>query len=422
MRHFVHLVRNDLRRLFKSPSVPLIWLAFPLVLSAIEYGAFGHLSRSSTGIPKGTLLVADHDRSMASGFFLASLQRQPLSDFFGVVQLDSLARVDKRLEKNDASAALEIPRGFQDSVLAGGRIELPFTPNARETIRPQMVDSALRTFLDIGNRFLLESDDALKQLRTATRGNSEPTRDNVMAIAGSFYDVGQRVEKLGALADLDVTVARPAPKPGSPARSGDSPNFFAMFLPGLLLFSGLMVGQGFERRAFQARMLGLQRRIGASPVSRPTVILAESVTVYLAALICSGLVLLLGLLLFRIPLREPATLLLVLLGFGFFVVGLMKTIYARARSKRAAEAVGSVVTLLTTLIGGGFVPVEVYSASIRPFAASTPVGSASQAMVDALVYGRGVTTSPEHVLIAWMWGIGFLLLGLLIAWRPRSHA
>ena len=66
----VHLlfaqIRSELRRLSKTPSVPLLWLAFPLGLSLIEYGAFGHLG-GGTGLPKGTLLLVDRDGSALSG-------------------------------------------------------------------------------------------------------------------------------------------------------------------------------------------------------------------------------------------------------------------------------------------------------------------------------------------------------------------
>jgi ABC-2 type transport system permease protein len=421
MSAILHLLRSDLRRLLKTPSVPLIWLAFPIGLSLIEYGAFGSIGRSSTGLPKGSLLFVDLDKSAASSFLGGSLQREPLDDFFTVVSLDSVRQVDEQLLDNQASAALVVPKGFQDSILAGTPAILDYTSNPREYIRPKMVDAALRTFLEISNRFLHESDAALAETRRITQAEGLPSRENVLAVTGAFYDVRSHFQKLGALSGLDLAVERPAPKPGSPARSGNAVNFFAYFLPGLCLFSLLMIGQGFERRYFTARQSGILRRIAAAPLRPGTTLVAEAGGILVGVLVIGTIVLALGSLLFRIPLRQPGIVVLTLLGFSVYVVGLVKTIYSRARSKRAGEAIGSVVVLLTTLIGGGFAPVEIYSQGIRPFATASPVGCASQAMVDALVHGRAFAQAAPHVLGIWIWGIALCVLGFALSWRQHAR-
>lgn len=421
MRAFLHLLRTDARRLLKTPSVPLLWLAFPIALSVIEYGAFGQIGRSSSGLPKGELLIADDDRTLLSGFLAQSLQREPLSDFFTIVMLDSNAVVEKKLADNEGSAALRIPSGFQDSVMAGAPVGLEYTPNPRQSIRPQMIDASLRMFLEIGNRFLHESHDAVAQVRAANQVEGTPSRATVLSIAGSFYDAGQRFEKLGAVADLDLDVQRPAPKPGHPATTGNAPNFFAYFLPGLVVFSLLMVGQGFERRYFELRTRGLHRRVAAAPVSPLTVLLSQGTAILVGALVVGAVILTAGVLLFDIRLQQPLTIGVTLVGFGLFVVGLFKALYGSARSKRAAETLGSVVTLLMTLIGGGFAPLEIYSDSVRPLAAATPVGCASTTLVNAIVHGRSFAESAPYVLGTWAWAAALCIIGFALAWRTHAR-
>jgi ABC-type multidrug transport system permease subunit len=421
MRAFLHLLGADARRLLKTPSVPLLWLAFPIALSVIEYGAFGQIGRSASGLPKGELLLVDDDRTLLSSFLAQSLQREPLSDFFTIVPLDSGATVEKKLADNKGSAALRIPAGFQDSVLAASPVQLVYTPNPRQSIRPQMIDASLRMFLEIGNRFLHESRDATAELRAATRVDGPPSRATVLSLAGSFYDAGQRFEKLGAVADLDVTVQRPAPAPGNPAIAGGAPNFFAYFLPGLVVFSVLMVAQGFERRYYELRVRGLHRRITAAPVSTLTVLSAQGAGVLVAGLVVGGVILAAGALLFDIHLTRPLTIAVTLVGFAIFAVGLCKAIYGRARSKRAAETLGSVVTLIMTLVGGGFAPLEIYSESVRPIAAATPVGCASTTLVNAIVHGRSLAESAPYALGTWAWAVVALVIGFALAWRAHAR-
>jgi ABC-2 type transport system permease protein len=420
MRNFLHLLLADARRLLKTPSVPLLWLAFPIALSVIEYGAFGQIARGSSGLPKGELLLADADDTLLSRFLAQSLGGEPLSDFFTIVALDTAAAYEKKLIDNEASAVLLIPAGFQDSVLANAPVQLTYVANPRQAIRPQMIDASLRMFLEIGNRFLHEARDVTAELQTAVQEEGPPSRLTVVQLAGSFYDVGQRMEKMGAITDLDLAVHRPAMQE-SAVTGGDAPNFFAYFLPGLVLFSLLMVGQGFERRYYELRLRGLDRRVAAAPVSPFTVLLARGASAIISGLVVAVVILGAGALLFGIELRRPAIIAVTLLGFAFFMVGLFKVIYGRARTKRAAETVGSVVTLFMTLIGGGFAPLEIYSETVRPFAAATPVGCASTTLVNAIVHGRSFADSAPYLLGTWAWGLGFGALGLALAWRAHAR-
>lgn len=419
MSAFLHLLRADWRRVTRTPSVVVVWLAFPLLLSLIEYAAFGQLNKGSTGLPKGVLLLVDRDRSTASGGLATMLQREPMSDFFEVVKVDSTPAADRRLLDNDGTSSLLVPKGFQDSLLAGGLVELTLTPNPREFIRPPMVEATLTTFLEIGNRLLHESDAALARLRGFTKRSDDPPRESVMALAGEFYDAGQRFQKLGRLGGLDVATERPAPRPGAKLGGSDF-NFFAFFLPGLTLMSALMVAQAFERRYTRSRLAGMARRVTASPVARPTVLAAEATGILLVVLAASLLILLFGALLFHIPMRQPALLLLTLLGYAFFAVGLLKTIYCGAASLRTAEAVASIVIMLSMMLGGAFAPVEVYPGTMGQLALVSPVGCASSAMVDALVHGKTVAEAAPRWLGIWAWAAASCLIGF--AFSRRAHA
>lgn len=421
MRAFFHLIRTDFRRLLKTPSVPLLWLALPIGLSVIEYAAFGQIGRTPSGLPKGTLLLVDHDRSVSSGFFMQSLQREPMSDFMEVVKADTAQSYEKALTNNAASAVLVLPRGFQDSVLAGGRVSLTYIPNPRQEIRPKMIDASLRTFLEIGNRFLHEARDAFALLRPRMEADDTPSRADVLLMTGAFYDAGQRFEKLGALQDLDIKVQRPPRKSGNAATAGDAVNFFAYFLPGLLLFSLLMVVQGFERRQFMLRERGLARRITAAPVSTGVVLAAHAGGVLCAALVTGAVILALGNVFFHIPLQQPAVIVTALVGFALYAVGLMKALYGAARTKRAAETLGSVVILLSTLIGGGFAPIEIYSTGVRPLASATPVGCASTSLVNAIVHGQSFAETGAYVGGMWIWAVLLCGLGLALSWRAHAR-
>jgi ABC-type multidrug transport system permease subunit len=412
----LHLLRSYLHRLAKTPSVPLLWLAFPIVISLIEYAAFGSIG-GPTGLPRGTLLLVDHDRSLVSGLLRSALQREPLSDFFSIATEDDTTRIRRWFETDDATAALVVPAGLQDSIIQGGQALLTYTPNPRQSIRPQMIEASLETFFEVSSRLVHEAEAPLKLIRSMPE--DALNRESFLTVSAAFYDVGQDLRRLTELPNLEVEVERPAPKEPHPSRRGGSLNFFTYFMPGLLLFSLLMVGEGFEKRFFDDRRRGLARRIHVAPIPRHRVLLAESMALFLGILVCAVVVLGLGVTLLEIRPRQPAVLAAVLFGFTLVVIGLVKSLFARARSERAASTLASVVILLSTLVGGGFAPVEVFAEGVQPLARLTPVGAASQAMIDALVHGKSLAETGRNVAVTWAWGVG--LCGLAFALSRRAH-
>jgi ABC-type multidrug transport system permease subunit len=414
----LHLMRAEMRRLGKSPSVPLLWLAFPIALSLIFYLAFGSMGTSSTGIPKGKLLVVDRDGSVASGIFKQALEREPMADFLTPVPWENEARITQQFRANAASAAIVIPAGLQDSLLAGGRIEFVFTTNPRQSVRPQMIEAILDSFFEIANYALIEVRGALDLLRDVA--GDAVDRSSVLAISGAFYDSSLRLQKFEQLRNLDVDVIRPAPREKHPSRSGGASSFFTYFMPGLLLFSMLMVGEGFEKRFFHDVAQGRARRMAASPVPRRLSMLAEGFSILAGTLLCAAVLLIASRFLFHVRLRQPLGLLLFLTGFGFLVVGLLKSLYARAKSERAAGTIAGVVILMNTLVGGGFVPVEFFASGVQPFAQWTPVGCTSQGLLELLARNRGIAEVVPMLLRTWGWAIGLCLLAFLLG--RKSHA
>jgi len=418
MRTLAHLIRAEMRRLGKSPSVPLLWLAFPIALALIFYLAFGSMGSSGGGLPKGKLLLVDHDNSIASGVFKQAMEQEPMSDFMVPVPWADEARIPQQFRANSASAALVIPAGMQDSLLNGGRIDLTFTTNPRQSVRPQMIEAMLGSFIEIANHALHEVRGAIDMIKDLPNETDE--RATVLAISGAFYDAGPRLEKLGQLADLDVNVIRPTPEEKHPSRTGGASSFFTYFMPGLLLFSMLMVGEGFEKRFFHDVVQGRARRIAASPVPRRLALTAEGISILAAALVCAVILLLASRFLFSVRLREPLAMTLFLVGFGVVVVGLLKALYARAKSERAAGTIAGVVILMNTLVGGGFVPVEFFAAGAQPFARLTPVGCTSQGLLEILARNRDLVDVTPLLLRTWAWGLGLCLLAFLLG--RRAHA
>ena len=125
----------------------------------------------------------------------------------------------------------------------------------------------------------------------------------------------------------------------------------------------------------------------------------------------------------RLMFRDRGTVFWSFVGPFLFVLffGFLFRDNGAARTKRAAETLGSVVVLLSTLIGGGFAPIEIYATGVRPFASATPVGCASTSLVNAIVHGQSFAETGAYVGGTWLWALALCTLGMTLSWRAHAR-
>lgn len=447
MRLVLHIARTAFLRLTKTPSVPLLWLIIPLALSSVFYFAFGGVvgSRKPTSgkqepppLPRAVLLVIDEDGTPLSGLLRQSLEHEPLDKFFSTTSVADTQEVHVLFEDRVGAAALVIPNGFEQDVLAGNTAVLPFLRNPIMTFGPQMIAASLKAFTDIANRFL---DDLRPSLETlaAERGAAAAAGDRDASQNGStqgdrtepgeitFDDLGAafvdrspemiaRLESLSQLGQIDIVLKRPVQPTDDEETAGLS---FGAILAGLMLFGLLFVGDGYERRFLQERHTVLVRAL-TSPLRPVQVLLAQGLVVVAAVLLSAAALLVAGVLLFRMAIPSPLSVFLVLFGFGIFITGFFKTIYARAKTERVAASVSTVAILVMAMTGGGFVPVDVLPEAMRQIVTQTPFGAASQALIHVLVGNETFGEILPFVARVWAWGVGFCVLGFTLAGRTRA--
>jgi ABC-2 type transport system permease protein len=420
-----HVARTAFRRLMKSPVTPVLWFSIPLALASVFYFAFGDMSAKPSAAsddapkppPRGTLLFHDADRTPLSQLLHQSLQKQPLTMFFETVVIPDTLQVRRLFEEQTGAALLVVPAGFQQAVLRGEPVVLRFSRNPMMTFSPQMIAAPMHAYLDIVNRFLADLQPALAQV--AARG-SDPTFDDLMrAVGANTPELFPRLASLAKLEHIDVAVQRPAKEE---PESMSAPVFsFGGLLAGLMLFGLLFVGDGYERRFLAERGTVLVRAF-TSPLRPLHVLLAQGLVVVVAVLTSAAALLLAGVVLFRITIPSPAVVFMVVLGFGLFITGFFKSVYAHAKTERTAGAISTVAILIMAMLGGGFVPIDVYPEPVRLIATQTPFGAASQALTHVLVREQGLAEIAPFAARVWAWGIGFCVIGFTLAGRSRVRS
>lgn len=405
------IAAHHIRRVIRNPGLILLLLAIPLTLAIIEYAAFGRTAAAGK-LPPATVLFLDEDDTLVSGALPQVFSGGPAKDFFELSQVPDKAEAARLFRRGQAAALIVVPKGFQDAVLEGTRAELGFYPNPVQSIGPEIARSMLEMTALIGNGLYAKALEPIAQIRSLVQADREPTADQVAAISRGFFEAGRRLASLQGLNGLTVGVKRPGASAVKTGFGNDPGQFFAYVFPGLVVFGLLFIAQALAMRLMRDRLRGLQRRVVIAPVGPTAVILGGviyTVVALFALLIFLGLI---GAVVFRIQLRDPASLVAIGAGFAIFASGLHLLSMALAKSDRGAGFVGSVVVLVLSLVGGTFVPAEQYPPFLRSLAMIVPNGAAQQGFIDILVHKAPLAALGGRLAVVWAWGLAVMALAV----------
>jgi ABC-2 type transport system permease protein len=401
------IAAHHLRRVARNPGLVLVMLAIPLTLAVIEYAAFGRTAAAGK-LPPTTVLFLDEDDTLLSGAVPQVFSGGPAKDYFELSQVPDRGAAAGLFKRGQASALIVVPRGFQEALLAGQRVEVGFYPNPIQSIGPEIARSMLEMTTVVGNGLYAQALEPISRVKAILDAGREPTSDEVAAISRGFFEAGQRLSGLQGLTDLTVGVRRPDDAAARTGFGGDPSQFFAYVFPGLAIFGLLFIAQSLAIRLMRDRLRGLQRRLVVTPAGPGQVILGG--VIYLIAALFALLVFLalIGAVVFRIRLRDPLALAALGCGFAVFAAGLHLLSISLARSDRGAGFVGSVVVLVLSLVGGTFVPSEQYPPFLRSLATLVPNGAAQQGFIDVLVHKVPLAALAGRLAVTWGWGLAAL--------------
>ncbi len=133
---------------------------------------------------------------------------------------------------------------------------------------------------------------------------------------------------------------------------------FEMFLPGLMYFWVLFVGQGPMQEVLNEKGIRTLSRILAAPVSLPQFVLSKLIRCFLLCGVIQALLLLSGFLLFGVRWGNPLLLAAVITASALSMTGLLAFIYSLARTSEQANVIPTIALLICAMLGGSLFPYD----------------------------------------------------------------
>ena len=415
MKAWYWVLKKDLRRFFADRRGAILTVLLPVMLASL-FGMMFAPRKSSEALG---LLVADEDHGPRVRAFVEAVVASPS---FDATEVDS-ATARKRLAEGDASLALVLPAGtdaaLKPAAMFGGErgsVELLYDPSHQaersmavglltELLMRQMSaafsDQTQRTgmFDDLDHEIAaLPETPERKKLRQFFAQGRELGLDPAPSAEGEPESEGA-----GLGPPLDFVAKEVAAK-GEVAGY----NSYAHSFAGMLLMYLLFAGQSAARRLLVEREEGTLLRVRLAPVRPSAVLLGSAASASIIALLATVVVYAVGIAVFGVQVRGswPGFALVVAAqaafvgGFGLLLAGL-------GRSDQQIAAIGSLVVLLLSVLGGAMVPSFIMPPWVRAVSQALPTYWATKGL--AAMTWRGLGFEAALLPAAVLAGSGVLI-------------
>jgi len=392
MRKIIAIMWKDTLVRFSSGAEWLFFIILPVVFTFIIGGGFGDAPGSDNRI---RLLVADEAKSPLAANLLAALEKS------STVRADILrrAQAESAFTDNKAAALLIIPAHFDTRLL----LELRSQPN---NLNGQAV---ARAVLAAAGEIGLATTIATNSLAEAER--RRPPFANAAARQEYFAASFAQAQTLLAATPRRLKITRPPtprrPRP-NPAAQASAGQLITWVIIPLLSLSALFAHE---------RAAGTLRRLLITPTHPATLLFGTICGQVAMALVQMALLVLFGVFAMRLDWEQSlAALALMLLATALVGAALGTMLGTCIRTEGQANGLSIMLGMLMALLGGCWLPFELFPETVRAVVHILPTTWAMQGLMDILVRGQGVPGVWLEASVLLGYTAIFLAIGV---WRFR---
>ncbi len=336
-------VRKDLARWAQDRTAVLIWLGIPFLIG----GLITSMIDGGGGSPTGTLLIADEDDSLLSGFVVGAYSQEQLGELIIVEQV-SAKEGEARINDGEASAFLTIPEGFQDALLNETPVTLTLKTNPSQTILPGIIQDVTEILLDAG--FYLQRLLG-PELRSITDAGFEGAPSDAF-IAAISVDIQHKINRIIDKTDpmaIDLQIVGPPP-------AEPQPNYALLFLPGIILMAVLFASNSLAADYWIERDKGTLRRLVSAPGALTGFVAGKAIAAAAVMGVVTAVVLVVGFAYHGIVWSKfiPSLVWVSLGGVGLFAW--LAALQMMFPNNRAANLVTTILLFPLLMAGGSFFP------------------------------------------------------------------
>lgn len=360
------------RRLLRDRRALFFTILLPIVVILVV----GAVARGFNTFKVG---VVDLGRSQASHQLLIDLED---TAGISVARYPSVSTLDKAVARSEINAGVVLPSRLQADERAGHPVSVGIVAEQANTTQQAAVNRITSVIAAYGGR--------VEAGQFASHFGGGFSRDFELAVS-----LASKTPQVG-LATQVVAVAQ-----------NTLPAGFEYSAPTELVLFVFLTAVAGGAGVVESRRLGVFERVLAAPVRPRTIVIGESVTAVLTAVVQSALIVLVGSVVFGVSWGNPPAALLLVLLWCLVGAGAGMVAGTLFRTPEQASAIGPVVGITFAMLGGCMWPLSIVSPAMRAAGHVTPQAWAVDAWTNLLSNHGTVATVWHQLAILALFAVGF---------------
>jgi ABC-2 type transport system permease protein len=402
----VAIVRRDLIRYLRNPVRTATLFAMPLMLSGIFALVFGGGGADRVSIK---VLLFDEDDSLLSKLVEGAGDSAEMDQPLEVTSVGEEGYA--MMERGEASALIHLPEGFTGDYLAGRPTTIELVKNPSERFLPRVVEEGVvigAVAWSAGSRVFRSE---LEQVGRFIDAGGFPADTEVASLASGF---NRKLRGLERFLVPPVVKLETVTLTDAAADQGPEIGILAYFLPGFSVMGILFLAQSATRDILRDRERGLVRHLLTAPVSTADYVLGKSLSVLLVTIAGFTILVVVGLAAgVRWGFAPAAAAMLV--ATAIMASGILLLITSFVASERQGDTLTTIFIMVSSMLGGAFVPISQMPSFLRPVAAATPVFWSIDGFTKLTVGGGGFTDiAPNLGVLVAAGGLAMVVGALLL--------
>ncbi len=417
MKTLWYIAKKDLLQIFKDKSSLLLLLVVPLMLIAVVGFAFGNVF--SSGSTQIAIKVAVNNQDTGQNAYIGkaivrALQINTDQLTITVNNYSDAGQVTKQVmaSNNPANVGIVIPSGAsqtltvdsQRGVIPKALVQIYTLPNnndARIAIVQNIVSSVISA--------QLAGSTAISQVYKVCNqpGNhcDQRTIDNAAidtAIARANASADQALQSLTA---------------GQAVKVGP----FDQTVPGYAVFFALFGLNAAAATILQEKEDGTFRRLLIAPIQKYALLGGKLLAQFILTLAQLLVLFLVGYFVFKMHIGSWPTVILLLIGTSFAATGLGILLVSVVKTRRQLNPIVTLVTLITSAIGGAWWPLYIEPTWMQQFAKIGITAWAMEGLNATMIFGKGFLEVVPDILGLLAYGtICFVIALRLFRFQERT--
>ena len=349
------IAANNLRRLVRERANLFFVFALPLLLILVLGLAIGGAA------PRIGVHAADAISTDARDL----IDRLERVEGIEVVLFDDLGAADDQLEREDITALVVIPAGYQEALTTGARAELEYR------VIPSSGGFEVQSLVQA---VVADHNAALRAGRVVGEETGLPAAEAAAQVAAAEE----------ALTGVEVATVDPD---GERYVDADAVGFVAAQELVLFLF---VIGIVAASALIQSRQLGVTQRMLATPATSFQIVVGEALGRYAVAVVQGAFIVGSTALLFGLDWGSWSATAAIVAAFSLVATAAALFVGALVANESQAAAVGIALGLALAALGGCMVPLEIFPDWLRTAAHVTPHAWAIDGFTEVIQRGGGL--------------------------------